>query len=319
MEDVVRNGAFEKEFLIGGRYTMRQFQSCHCYRIMINPTVILIISILCGMIFNESASADTYIVGNKYNMGLVNDDGEILSPDYYIYETELSFVFSDSSGKWGYFDKQSGFLQLPMFDYVYDRFCTDPNSPILVENDQKIGYLDRKNGKVLIPFQYSYYTEYSEFCNGYAVVKKANPNIREDCSIVLIDKSGYEFKFPDGLIPVSYVYQDIVVILQKVKVSNYEWQHSYGLGKTDGSIYMLPCYDFISNFHEGYACVKKAGKWGHINVQGEEIVPPIYELAEEDCGSEGYFFDKGVAKLYLSNETIIYIDYYGNEVEIEDE
>ena len=49
----------------------------------------------------------------------------------------------------------------------------------------------------------------------------------------------------------------------------------YELKKSDGTIVQ---YDFISDFHEGYACVELDHKQGFINEQGEEICPIKYDI-----------------------------------------
>ena len=42
----------------------------------------------------------------------------------------------------------------------------------------------------------------------------------------------------------------------------------------------LEVYDELTPFSEGYAAVKRGGKWGYINTKGEEIIPCKYEEAE---------------------------------------
>lgn len=283
------------------------------------PCLLLIMLLFAMTYAHVAAKADTYIYGESQSMGIADEQGIILPPEYYIYENALSFVFCDTTGKWGFYDKASGFLQKPAFDHVYDgntSMKADLHSPILVADQNfQIAYLERTNGKVIIPFQYQYFGLCSEFCNGYAVVLKGD----ESCKAILIDEAGNEITFPDECTPCSFVYNGRVVISKEYVIKEHntiETDYKYGLGLVDGSILLSPKYDYIADFCEGYASIKQDGKWGHIDDRGNEIVAPTYELLEEVCGSEGYYFEDGVAELLLVDETVIYIDHFGNVVDV---
>ena len=72
----------------------------------------------------------------------------------YVEETPLSYVFVNEAGKQGFYDKASGFTLDPVYDEIYDLACTDPQYPILVGKDGFYGYVNRKNGEVVIPLRY---------------------------------------------------------------------------------------------------------------------------------------------------------------------
>lgn len=275
---------------------------------------------------HPDAKAEAYLYGEGQSMGIADEQGTILPPEYYIYENTLSFVFCDTNDKWGFYDKASGFLQVAAYDFVYDECVdpeeADPSSPILVgQNHDQIAYLNRSNGEVIIPFQYYYFGLCSEFCNGYAVVMKDeyDPYGDQSPQCILIDEAGNEIMFPDECMPCSFVSNNSVVVYKEYietrqNIICHYFRH--GLGTVDGSILLPPKYDYIAYFHEGYACVKQDGRWGHIDDQGNEIVAPTYELLEEVCGGEGYYFKDGVAELLLMDETVINIDYSGNVVDV---
>lgn len=272
--------------------------------------LMIAVLVFCFIFFIGIARADAIIGGEYPTMWLKSEDGDLLLSCEYIYETHLSFVYSDSSKRWGFVDKQSGYLQSAIYDEVYDLFCIDSNLPILVEMDGKIGYLDRKNGDVVIPFYYKYFWYYSEFCNGYAVVLLPE-NDEENFQTVLINTEGHEIHFEYGLNPASFVYDDVIIVMKTYENVGITKR---GLGTTSGDILIYPKYDYIADFYEGYACIKQSGRWGHIDIQGHEIVPPTYKLLEEICGSEGYYFENGMAVLLLEDETTLFIDYNGNEI-----
>jgi hypothetical protein len=67
-------------------------------------------------------------------------------------------------------------------------------------------------------------------------------------------------------------------------------------------------YDFIGDFSEGYAKVKLNGKWGLIDGEGNEIVPPEYVQVGE--------FHEGLVavKLKAENQNWGFIDKTGKVV-----
>lgn len=261
-----------------------------------------------------------------------------LLKDRTYYESALSFVFcerrdererrieveqkqgiaptSAENWKWGFYDKKSGYIQQPCYDEIYDLDCDDADAPILVGIGENYGHLVRSSGAIAIPFVYGYCGENSEFVNDYAVVEKREAT--GECHDVLITTSGEEIAFPEGYELTSFVYQDKIVVSYcfecEDEYSGIYYDFLYGLGTTNGEIYLRPQYDYISNFHEGYACIQIEHRWGHMDADGNIIVPPIYDLDEEEMGGAGYYFENGVAKLVLQDGNTIYINYAGEEV-----
>lgn len=96
------------------------------------------------------------------------------------------------------------------------------------------------------------------------------------------------------------------IVFAKSEITNYE-------------IIIPPQYDEVRTFNEGYAAVKKNGKWGYINKQGEYVIQPKYDYAAS--------FSEGKALCgYLLSETcdmssewnLKLIDYSGNEIDLKD-
>jgi len=74
---------------------------------------------------------------------------------------------------------------------------------------------------------------------------------------------------------------------------------------TDRIIPLYQSYDFVNNFSEGLAKVRKGEKYGYIDKTGKEIIPLIYD----DAGD----FSEGMARVEL-NGKYGYIDKLGKEV-----
>lgn len=110
----------------------------------------------------------------------------------------------------------------------------------------KFGIKD-KNGKILIEPTYD---EIKDFENGFAVIKQGN-------------KYGFLSKTSKELSPfpthIMFKEDDSTGKMMAVDV---------------GSVKSIPCiYDEVKSFSNGLANVKKDGKWGYINIAGEEVLP----------------------------------------------
>lgn len=55
-----------------------------------------------------------------------------------------------------------------------------------------------------------------------------------------------------------------------------------------------PAYDFVGEFSEGLARVRRGNKWGYINEEGKEIIPLIYDYAHD--------FHNGTTSVKFGNE-----------------
>lgn len=53
-------------------------------------------------------------------------------------------------------------------------------------------------------------------------------------------------------------------------------------------------YDFVGDFSEGLARVRRGSKWGYINEAGEEVIPLIYDYAHD--------FHNGTTSVKFGNE-----------------
>lgn len=266
------------------------------------------------------AEVEVYQDESTGEYGLKDGDVVLLPAAYYITETEngLSYsIYDQRTEKLGFCDKASGFIQPPIYDELFDLLTVDPSYPMLVGQGGEYGYIDRTTGEVKIPLRYRSYCAYSEFVNGYAIIGETPSCMEWDEGyekFVLIDLQGNTTVFPEGYIPFSHVADGTVVVYKRFDVIGALHTDSiilYGLGTVDGQVLVEAVYDFIGDFAEGYAPVRRNGLWGHIDSQGKEVVKPMYKLNEEEQW-EGYYFKRGVAELYLEDGSTIYIDDDGN-------
>lgn len=267
-----------------------------------------VLSLLLIVCYNYNSYAEVRCFPNPKNTVYrgIAVDGQILLPaEYRIEDTPLSYlIYEDASSKVGYYDKTSGFLQMPLYEAVLDYYCTDSSAPILVKKNNLWGYLNRNDGTIAIAIQYTGYSVYSEFYNGYALPTNHFENsteIYDQC--YLIDKNGREIVFSADVEPFGHVQDNGLLIVSTMYNTGLSL---FGIGNTAGQVLVYPEYDRICEFSNGYASVRKNGKWGHINEQGFVILPPTYELLEEE--NEGYYFDdNGLATFQLSDGSWITI------------
>ena len=215
----------------------------------------------------------------------------------------------------GFCDKASGFCQ--MFGSRYrqiDLWGEDGTGPIgVVDDDGRLGYVDRQTGDLIIPFQYD--SEFDDDCfrNGYALCTNEYPVYDESGEEVdvhyayhLIDQAGNETLFPDGIHAVSGVSRDCVIISREEESTdessnrkNIAWKK--GIAKTDGTIIVEPKYDWLMEPDtDGMICILE---WtedgilcGHMDLDGNVIVKPLYRIESGDALPE-YTFQNGFAIL----------------------
>lgn len=205
-------------------------------------------------------------------------------------------------GKWGCID-MNGIEVIPCtFDFVYEF----DHGIAMVEQNKKYGWINKK-GNVIIPIIYDY-SHY--FWEGLAFVRKGNkwgcidmkgqiiiPYVYDDvfnsfsnglASVAINGKWGYINKNGKVVIPFIYDYatefRDGFAIVQI--------GHKYGcIDKEGNDVIPIGKYEDISGMDlslgkEGLTAVKRNGKWGYCNNNGQEIISCVYDRV--GGFSEGY-------------------------------
>lgn len=125
-----------------------------------------------------------------------------------------------------------------------------------VLQDDKWGVFD-STGKQIVPFIYDGFTAYN--CDGYAEVVK-------DGKHGLIDKDG------KLVIPMEYEYAGFFNNgFAEIQIK----KRNKGFISKQGKI-LAGFSSVLFGFSEGLAAVKKKGKWGFIDEDGNEVIPPQY-------------------------------------------
>lgn len=254
------------------------------------------------------------IVGNggQYENGLIDAEGNIIVPLEYMidYQGGIYIVIGDydSCSKYGFFDPLNQTFIAPQYQYITNNHARN-NNLILVEDDGKFGYVDRRNGKMEISPIYDEPVFQAQFQDGYAITStllKCDDGISFEFH--LITESGDEIVFPSNIYLVADVFCGISegrVIIQDRMTG------LYGFCDMAGNITVDPQYEMVCNYSEGYAAVLQKGLWGHIDYDGNSVQKCSFTLHAEDESELGYSFSNGIALLQTEDDHFA-IDYSGN-------
>lgn len=181
-------------------------------------------------------------------------------------------VYSDIFEKpeaYGFYDIQSGFLQMPMYEEISE--YTDRDEPLIaVCQNQHWGFCKRDSGELVIPCVYD---DVDDYVNGFAIGSSGE---QDDMFFAdqyeLFDREGNVVSFPDGMNPVDLLRADEVWFDQEGKVIPFsDGIHSvdllgidtivlimqrtdtgylFGLGSIDGSIILEPYAAYWGDIYE---------------------------------------------------------------------
>ena len=147
---------------------------------------------------------------------------------------DIILVIDPEDELYGFFDTQSSFFCKPSFEDV--SFSTrNEERLVAVSLDDYWGFCDRSTGEIVIPCQYD--GVFDDFTNGYALVIMET-DWEEDANeetLLLIDESGCEVRFPKGVTPFSVPNQAGYCIVMD------DSSGLYGIGDVNGTIIMQPC------------------------------------------------------------------------------
>ena len=236
--------------------------------------------------------------------GVVDTDGQVIVP----FVSDVAFSMNYGRGvvrqydKWGAID-YAGNIYVPLeFDRAGRLFSEGLlNVARYYDEVLKWGIVDIY-GREIVPLMYEWI---SQFKNGVARVQYGG-------KMGLLSKSG-EFVIPPH-------HNDIVTLdcgVAMFKVGENRWEHTLGIiDLHDGREIAPPIYslgpDFNSEhfpqrlFHEGLASLQRDGKWGFINMQGEEIIPFVFTWATNFFGGFSHVgYDGGVGIINARGEFVI--------------
>lgn len=194
--------------------------------------------------------------GTKY--GVINQEGTTLIEDKYNYIEYLYdtyFIVSIENGKLGILDDKGATKIELNHDSLQKIQDTNLVQATLSEN--KTTQIYSQNMEKICELQ-----------NASIEVKNDYIKIYNETEIKYFNKDGKELKNTE-------VFSDNKLF---VKMEN----NQYGFVDKNGTLVVDYKYDKAYEFNEyGFAAIRKNGKWGAINEEGQEVVAPIYEIQDE--------------------------------------
>jgi hypothetical protein len=168
---------------------------------------------------------------------------------------------------------------------------------------QKYGYID-KTGQLIIPFKFSYATDFSEGLAG----------------VEINDKFGYINKIGKFVIPPRFLWGHAfseglaIAVIRRLDQEGRITYKKFGYIDRSGNMVIQPqgveSEKWLSNFSEGLACMMqedKSGymKFGFIDKAGQQVIPPQYD--------DAFPFREGLAAVTVAGK-FGYIDKSGKMV-----
>lgn len=217
--------------------------------------------------------------GTKY--GVIGKDGEQIIEEKYSY---IEYLYGD------YFRASNEKSKLGVID-------SKGNEKIALENDslQKIEESNVLQATIVSSEITALYdSNMSKICE----MKKAKIDVEENYIRIYNNEEIKYFNKQGKEISVSEIYPQNTLFAKR---ENDKW----GFADKEGKIVVEAKYDEVTEINEfGYAGVKKDGKWGVVNSNGEEILEPTYKFQE---GIEPSFIDTyyqveyGFGEVYYTN------------------
>lgn len=176
-----------------------------------------------------------------------------------------------TSGDQNYYINEDGYRKL-VGDKNYEYLGAFGNGYAPACLDGKYGWVNRDFEEFMIEYDYT-----TPFINGVAAVKKDQKWALIDDDLEMITK----FKYDDIVLDKNGFCANGKVIFVKEK------DHYYLVDNNGDNVKKLKFEDVKPFYCDQYAAVKKDGKWGYINSEGELVIKYKYDNA--------YSFSNGVA------------------------
>ena len=237
--------------------------------------------------------------------GLIDTEGDLLLEPRYsrIEEDDFCYLMYEADpvmGLVGWLDKQSGFIQEPKYDYLWDN-RTDCG--LILANwreesgEYKDAYLRRDTGEtaILLQEQGELYPD-AEFSEGYAFIRI---ELFDGYSFAeyLIDRDGNKTAFPSGIYPGGSVNEGVLRITDGDSLC--------GLARPDGTVIVPPQYEYVEDASEGRIFFHQDAKLGIMDLEGHVILPASLDYDpgwDYFGGGEKHFFHNGYALAKLCDE-----------------
>jgi hypothetical protein len=256
----------------------------------------------------EACSNGLYIVKNKQHWGIIDCLCKEIVPIIYNSITSCSDnLFMVKSGNlWGIIDSDGQFVLQCEYEMEENQSITIEDGLLKIKRNNKLGYVNLK-GEVIIPCEYDsikYLNKYELFKDGGIYFLKRSEEVPHSPMLFKVIIDGFE-----GIIDVEnnlltpYLFSEILETTEGLFIGEnlFGKNSKKALIGINGKILTNCEYDYIGDFHKGYACIIQNNLRGIIDNEGKEVIACKYQYLSN--------FDNGLAeceKGFIDINGIIY-------------
>jgi hypothetical protein len=195
-------------------------------------------------------------------------------------ENDSSTVYAIEN-KRGFLNVKNGEIIIDADSNNYSNAWVFSEGLAAVVRDGKIGFINAKN-EIVIPFQYCYFDKYNAYDFGYLFHNDCCVMTNEKGELGLINKKGEWILNPiyDEILPLQKNGYRLVVNKEK-----------YGVIDSNNNIVYPAEYDYIDIVSNGFVLAKEGKMW-QIDFSGKVTKPFMYEMSEEILFVSGYTEDE---------------------------
>lgn len=262
---------------------------------------------------------------------LIDEAGEPIFDPTWEYQYG-DIIVDPETGKCGYYDRNSRSIQEPVFPALFTFDAADAEflfvteySNMEEEDDWPVyGVIRKADGKLIVPMEYDGDYEGVGSSEGFILVANEIHGRTSDSDYGpeyhLFDQNGTEILFPEGIMPYSLPHEGVLTIMRELTDEEKPlhpsgWGQVFGLAKPDGTIVKEPCFDYVFSASNGMVCFFQDQRNGWMDLTGEIIIPPVYDLwsggplpEEHYCNEYLVLYDEATERFILldQNGTTLY-------------
>ena len=119
--------------------------------------------------------------------------------------------------------------------------------------------------------------------------------------------------------PYSLPHEGVLTIMRKLTDEEKplypsSWGQVFGLAKPDGTIVKAPCFDYVFSASNGMVCFFQAQRNGWMDLTGEVIIPPVYDLWGGGPLPEEHYHNDYLVLYDEATEQFILLDQNGTKL-----
>ena len=283
-------------------------------------------------LFDRGVAVVSNNTGNhEEKVSLIDETGQvILDPACEYWHGDI--FYDPETCKFGYYDRNTGSLHEPAYEELFSYGAADEEFLFVAEyvsmeeDDYQLanyGVIRKADGKLIVPMEYDGVYEGIGFSEGFILVANEIHGRTGDSDYGpeyhLFDKNGTEILFPEGIMPYNLPHEGVLTVMRHLTDEEETlhpsgWGQVFGLAKPDGTIVKEPCFDYVSSASNGMVCFFQDQRNGWVDLTGEVIIPPVYDLWSGGPLPEEDYYNDYLALYDEATERFILLDRNGTEL-----